>query len=289
KTIKGPEAMVMNNMWRSIAKYARQQIMQSDPTQVQDILKLWHMRLLALTKLGLCQLASAEFEKLGDLDRPELTDPVTHVSIVPFELRMLFATLPSHLKYPALALERITLLVVYCKKMQRQSDDSVWKQREIQTYLVLATHWIHIKDYSSAANTMELILTKAPDQVDVLSGLGRLYLQMGDMESANRMFDRMESLYGEQDHVKEALETNRALAYMAQGEWSQARDILQKNKDNLMAMNNLGVCEVYLGHLAKAIDTLETLTANNPTSAGTCETAITNMYSSHEASSQMGW
>ena len=30
----------MNNMWRSIAKYARQQIIQSDPTQVESILQV---------------------------------------------------------------------------------------------------------------------------------------------------------------------------------------------------------------------------------------------------------
>lgn len=30
----------MNNMWRSIAKYARQQIVQSDPSQVEAILKV---------------------------------------------------------------------------------------------------------------------------------------------------------------------------------------------------------------------------------------------------------
>ncbi|KAI8059752.1 hypothetical protein BDF21DRAFT_348428 [Thamnidium elegans] len=274
----------MNNMWRSIAKYARQQIVQSDPSQVEDILKLWHMRLLALIKLGLCQLASAEFEKLGDLDRPELCDMHTNQSLVPFELRILWGTLPSYLKYPTLALERITMLAVYCKKMQLKDVDqvSLWQRREVQTYLVLATHWINIRDYSSAAATMQLILTKLPDHIDVLSSLGRLYLQMGDLNSANRMFDRIQ----ETDATAEAIKTNKAFTLMAQGEWLQARDILQQvyeyNKDNLLVMNNLAVCEVYLGNLVKSIEILETLTENNPTSAGTCETAVLNMCTLYE-------
>ncbi|KAI7869095.1 uncharacterized protein EV154DRAFT_130228 [Mucor mucedo] len=270
----------MNNMWRSIAKYARQQIVQSDPSQVEAILKLWHMRLLALTKLGLCQLASAEFEKLGDLDRPELRDLRTDESLVPFELRILWGTLPSFLKYPAIALERITMLAVYCKKRN-------WKRREIQTYLVLATIWISIKDYSAAASTMKLILSKVGDHIDILSSLGRLYLQMGDLESAKGVFKQMEEKYGDSDTAtEEAIKTNKAFVLMAKGEWLQAREILQEvytaNHENLLAMNNLAVCEVYLGNLVKSIDILETLTADNPTSAGTCETVIMNMCTLYE-------
>lgn len=211
------------------------------------------MRLLALTKLGLCQLASAEFEKLGNLDRLELCDMHTNQSLVPFELRILWSTLPSHLKQPTLALERITMLAVYCKKMQRKDKEhvSVWERRELQTYLVLATHWIGIKDYSAAATTIQLILTKVPDHIDLLSSLGRLYLQMGDLKSANKMFDRIK----ETDATAEAIKTNKAFTFMAQGEWLQARDILEKvyesNKENLLVMNNLAVCEVYLGNLIR--------------------------------------
>lgn len=201
-------------------------------------------------------MASAEFEKLGDLDRPEFKDMNTHQSLVPFELRILHATLPAYLKYPSLTLERVTLLAVYCKKQQRKNIDAqLWKHREMQTYLVLATHLIGIKDFSAAATTMQLILIHMPDNIDILSSLGRLYLQMGDLTSAKQMFARMEELYGENDTAKEAVETNKAFVLMAQGDWAQAKDILQQvyqnNSNNLLAINNLAVCEVYLGNLSK--------------------------------------
>ena len=68
---------------------------------------------------------------------------------------------------------------------------------------------------------------------------------------------------------------------IAKGEWSQAAEILQTvlqvNKDNLLAMNNLAVCQVYLGQLGSALDLLSIMTTDNPTSAGTCATALTNM------------
>ncbi|KAG1055457.1 hypothetical protein G6F46_002014 [Rhizopus delemar] len=272
---KSPEVMMMNNMWRSVAKYARQQIIQSDGSQVKHILQLWHMRLLALTKLGLYQLATAEFEKLGDLDRLELKDPATNESLVPFSLWILWARLPSYLKYPRLTLERLAMLAARCKK---HKTDPIWAHREIQTYLVLVTHWIAIEDYSAAASTMELILSKSPDQVDILSGLGRLYLQMGDIDSANRMFERMREFMKEED---ETVKINKAFTLMSKGEWHQARDLLQQvyesNNENLLVMNNLAACEVYLGNSIKAIEILETLTIKNPTSAGTCEVALMNL------------
>lgn len=48
----------------------------------------------------------------------------------------------------------------------------------------------------------------------------------------------------------------RAFLQMGKGEWTQARDelqqVIQDNADNLTAVNNLAVCEVYLGNLGRA-------------------------------------
>ncbi|KAI8978908.1 hypothetical protein BDB01DRAFT_253383 [Pilobolus umbonatus] len=280
--------MVMNNMWRAVAKYTRQQIVQSEPTKIDHILKLWHMRLLALIKLNLCQLAAAELEKLGDLDRSELIDPHTQESMVPYALWILWARLPSYLKQVSVTLERLTMLAVKCMKLKKKNDArrEIWAHREVQTYLVLATHLICIKDYTTAAKVMESILHQVPDQVDILSGLGRLYLQMGDMDKANQIFHHLESVVGEKEHVKETVGINQSFLSMAQGDWLSARDRLQKiydsNKENLLVMSNLAVCEVYLGNLLKAIELLEALTRENPSSAGTCETAITNICTLYE-------
>lgn len=110
-------------MWRSVARYARHQITQSSASQLESILRLWYLRLLALMQLGLYQLASAELEKLGNLYRPELTFEYHGISgktgsIVPFELLVLSARLPFYLKYPLISLERLTLLAVHCKKVK---------------------------------------------------------------------------------------------------------------------------------------------------------------------------
>jgi Tfp pilus assembly protein PilF len=215
------------------------------------------MRLLALTKLGLNQLASAEFEKLGDLNRAQLKDEETGESLVPYELWILWARLPFFLKFPSITLERLTMLAVHCKKMQKRNNKSIWEKREIQTYLILTTHWIAIKEYSPAASTMKYILEKVPDDIDIVSSLGRLYLQMGDLDAASAMFTKMDA-YKEKDGVQEAIQINKGFECIAKGEWEQAKVILEKvyesNNENLLVLCNLAVCQVYLGQLAKVKD-----------------------------------
>ncbi|KAI7862677.1 hypothetical protein BDF14DRAFT_1876567 [Spinellus fusiger] len=279
----------MNNMWRSVARYARQRL-------------LWYIRLLALVKLGLHQLASAEFDKLGDLHRPELTAeyhpqlyPGRIGTLVPFELWMLWACLPAWLKYPLLSLERITLLSVDCKKMQSRDPEKqgVWRQREMQVYLVLSTQLMAMQDFSTAASMMEMVLEHfatrdGKQNIDILSGLGRLYLQLGDYASAEKMYQRIQEQEKHENDasVQEAILTNKAFLYMADGEWLKAKHLLQQvyeaNNDNLLIVSNLAVCEVYLGQLANAIELLEKLTRENPSSAGTCETVLMNLCTLYE-------
>lgn len=111
----------MSNMWRSVARFARQQLVVNKTMDIERILQLWYLRLLALCKLGLYQLASAELDKLGDLNRPELTYEFHGMdgsgSLVPFELFILWARLPAWLKHPLISLERLTMLAVQCKKV----------------------------------------------------------------------------------------------------------------------------------------------------------------------------
>ncbi|KAL0073038.1 hypothetical protein J3Q64DRAFT_1809148 [Phycomyces blakesleeanus] len=293
----------MNNMWRSVARYARQRLVQIDPLDLDTILHLWYIRLLALTKLGLHQLASAEFEKLGDLNRPEFTAeyhsqlyPGRTGTLIPFELWVLWACLPAWLKYPLMSLERITMLAVFCKKMQFKDKEkaTMWKKREMQVYLVLSTQLMEMNDFSTAASTMEMVLNNfatsedGKQNIDILSGLGRLYLQLGDYFSAEKLYKRIEDQESQDNDpsVKEAILTNKAFLFMADGEWSQAKRLLQQvydaNADNLLVVNNLAVCEVYLGQLSNAIDLLERLTKDNPTSAGTCETVLMNLCTLYE-------
>ncbi|KAI9314637.1 hypothetical protein BX666DRAFT_1862557 [Dichotomocladium elegans] len=275
----------MNNQWRAVARYARHQLVhKTNPSDLEQILQFWYLRLLALTKLGLHQLASAELDKLGDLDRPEFTYEFYGAnenkgSMVPFELYVLYARLPAWLKHPVVSLERLTMLAVRCKKKQ-------WRKREIQVHLVLATHFLDMGDFASAAEVLEMIRRQfdLDDDLDVLSALGRLHLQLGNISTAENLYTQIEERQPLQNRsacVTETIAINRSFLLIAKGDWVQAAETLQgvlsANKDNLLAMNNLAVCQVYLGQLESAMELLTIMTTENPTSAGTCAAALTNL------------
>lgn len=63
--------------------------------------------------------------------------------------------------------------------MQLRTDKKeMWRRREGQMYLVLATQMMEMNDYAGAASTLETVLKQFGEDVDILSGLGRLYLQV---------------------------------------------------------------------------------------------------------------
>lgn len=129
---------------------------------------------MALYQLGLYQLASAEFEKMGDFQQ------LQYHHCMPFEMRVLWAILPAKLQHHLITLERLTLLAIQC---QKNSQD---QHREIQVYIILVTQFIQINDYHSASKLLSTVLDKVSSssnhddgvKIDLLSSLGRLYLQV---------------------------------------------------------------------------------------------------------------
>jgi hypothetical protein len=86
--------------------------------------QLWYVRLQALVNLRLYQLALAELDKLGDLNRQEYTFeyhqglfPGKSGLMIPFELRVLSANLPGLMKHYNNSIERLTILAMECQKV----------------------------------------------------------------------------------------------------------------------------------------------------------------------------
>ncbi|KAI8338652.1 hypothetical protein BC941DRAFT_423490 [Chlamydoabsidia padenii] len=270
--------MVMNHHWRAVARWARQKLVQTAPQDFDTILQLWHVRLLALFQLGLYQLASAEFGKLGDM-----------IQHVPFPMQVLWAILPFQLDHPLVTLERLSWLAVQCQKKKEG-------QRELQVYLIMATRLIQMKDAHQATKILAAVLGRLEHEqqvtcrLDVMTGLGRLYLQLGDLATAERIYVEMEHL--QKQHaltsplLQETIQTNRAFLSMAKGDWTRAKHILeqvvQQNQENLTAVNNLAVCLVYTGQLSEALQLLESTTQQHPTTAGTSEPTLMNLCTLYE-------
>ncbi|RUS29050.1 hypothetical protein BC938DRAFT_481131, partial [Jimgerdemannia flammicorona] len=130
-----------------------------------------------------------------------------------------------------------------------------WRSREAQLYLMIVNYLIELQDYPGATRAMQTLLRIHPDDVNVLAGMGRLYLQLGNIDAANQTFRQVEATIDRWEHevepevqgavdaegIKAARETvvmNRAFTAMAAGNWEQAKSILvqalERNSENLV-------------------------------------------------------
>ncbi|KAF9586025.1 Trafficking protein particle complex subunit 12 [Lunasporangiospora selenospora] len=317
--------LTVNNAWRAMARYTRSQILSTPSERIVDLVNLWYARLLALTKLGQYEMAQAELDQLGDLrgscyryetyppqffadsNEAELIpgistseDEKKRGSIVPFELFVLKARLQGLLGYIEEAIDQLYDLIIYCKKNEaacQKSGDKIgarqWQDITGQLHLMVLNYLVELKDYPAATRHARDLAQRYKHDINFHSGLGRLYLQLGDLECAERVFKKVESLVQGQAadspefrHLQLQLTMNRALLAVTQGQWQDAKtafeEVLTQEPENLAAANNLAACELYAGKLNDAIPRLEGLMFAYPKSAGTSGPLVFNLATLYE-------
>ncbi|XP_077587766.1 trafficking protein particle complex subunit 12 [Stigmatopora nigra] len=262
-------------------------------------LQLWFVRLALLTKLNFFQNAELEFEAFGDLDQPDLfyeyyptIYPGRRGSMVPFSMRLLHAELPQHLAKPQEALDRLHNLKTVCLTIQqnlekglaedgavislteenRQESLKLWKCRLSRVLYSVANCLLLMKDYILAVEVYHSIIQYEPQQkAQLLSGIGRLFLQIGDIKTAESYFCDVEKTCqvadGEPGFTTCVL-MNRAFIYLSQNNYAEAHEafteVLKMDPKNPVANNNAAVCLLYLGRLKESLSKLEGLVQQDP-------------------------
>nr|XP_057946354.1 trafficking protein particle complex subunit 12 [Doryrhamphus excisus]XP_057946356.1 trafficking protein particle complex subunit 12 [Doryrhamphus excisus]XP_057946357.1 trafficking protein particle complex subunit 12 [Doryrhamphus excisus] len=262
-------------------------------------LQLWFARLALLTKLNLFQNAELEFEPFGNLDQPDLfyeyyptLYPGRRGSMVPFSMRLLHAELPQHLAKPQEALDRLHNLKTVCLTIlenlgkclaedgsmltlteeNRQESLKLWKSRLSRVLYSMANCLLMMKDYVLAVEVYQSIIQYEPQQrVQLLSGIGRIFLQIGDIKTAEMYFEDVEQACQTTD-IKPSLTTcvlmNRAFVYLSQNNYAEAHasfiEVLKMDPKNPVANNNAAVCLLYLGRLKESLGKLEGLVQQDP-------------------------
>ncbi|KAI8598015.1 hypothetical protein EDD21DRAFT_309984 [Dissophora ornata] len=291
--------LTINNSWRAMTRYTRSQILATPPDRIPELINLWYARLLALVKLGEFEMAQAELDQLGDLRGLQYryeNYPAEMGCIVPFELFVLKARLQGHLGDIYEAIDQLYDLIMRCKKVHDLCRS--WQDLTGQLHLMVLNYLVELKDFPSATRHGRELAKKYPHDINFNSGLGRLYLQLGDLERAEEVFKCVEDMVKghqtqsegnqaqAQTHFKLQLTMNRALLAVTQGQWLAAKsafeEVLVQEPENLAATNNLVVCELYAGQLNEAIPRLERLMFAYPTSAGTSEPLVFNMATLYE-------
>ncbi|XP_058470815.1 trafficking protein particle complex subunit 12 [Solea solea] len=264
-----------------------------------DSLQLWFVRLALLTKLNLFQNAELEFEPFGDLDHPDLfyeyyptVYPGRRGSMVPFSMRLLHAELPQYLAKPQEALDRLHTLKTVCLAIlenlekglaedgtmitltqeNKQASLKLWQSRVSRVMFSMANCLLLMKDYVLAVDTYHSIIQYEPHQrVQLLSGIGRIFLQIGDVKTAERYFQDVEKSCqmkeSQSSHITCML-MNRAFVHLSQNNYAEAHasfaEVLQIDPKNPVANNNAAVCLLYLGRLKESLGQLEGLVQQDP-------------------------
>ncbi|KAM3595545.1 uncharacterized protein V6R79_024864 [Siganus canaliculatus] len=264
-----------------------------------DSLQLWFARLALLTKLNLFQNAELEFEPFGNLDQPDLyyefypaVYPGRRGSMVPFSMRLLHAELPQYLAKPQEALDRLHTLKTVCLAIlenlekglaedgsmititaeNRQMSLNLWRSRLSRVMYSMANCLLLMKDYVLAVETYHSIIQYEPEQkVQLLSGIGRIFLQIGDVKTAERYFQDVEKacqMKGSQPGHITCVLMNRAFVYLSQNNYAEAHasftEVLKIDPKNPVANNNAAVCLLYLGRLKESLGQLEGLVQQDP-------------------------
>uniref|UniRef100_A0A4W5P4K0 Trafficking protein particle complex subunit 12 n=1 Tax=Hucho hucho TaxID=62062 RepID=A0A4W5P4K0_9TELE len=263
-----------------------------------DSLQLWFVRLALLTKLSLFQNAEMELEPFGNLDQPDLyyeyyptVYPGRRGSMVPFSMRVLHAELPQYLGKPQESLDRLHSMRTVCQTIldnleqglaedgsminltqeNRQASLQLWKSRLSRVLYAVANCLLMMKDYVLAVETYHSIIQYEPQQkVQLLSGIGRIFLQIGDIKTAEKYFLDVEKATLEKGSgtTDTCVLMNRAFIYLSQNNYSDAHssfaEVLKIDPKNPVANNNAAVCLLYLGRLKESLRQLEGLVQQDP-------------------------
>uniref|UniRef100_A0A673HBB9 Trafficking protein particle complex subunit 12 n=1 Tax=Sinocyclocheilus rhinocerous TaxID=307959 RepID=A0A673HBB9_9TELE len=264
-----------------------------------DSLQLWFVRLALLVKLSLFQNAELEFEPFGNLDHPNLyyeyyptVYPGRRGSMVPFSMRVLHAELPQYLQKPQETLDRLHRIKSVCQKIlsnlqeglaedgsmmnltqdNRLASVQLWRSRLSRVMYSMANCLLMMKDYVLAVETFHSIIEYEPEQrVQLLSGIGRIFLQIGDIRTAEKYFQDVEKgcqSKGKTPNEDTSVLMNRAFVYLSQNNYADAHtcfsSVLKLDPKNPVANNNAAVCLLYLGRLKESLGQLESLVHKDP-------------------------
>ncbi|KAH9523371.1 Trafficking protein particle complex subunit 12 [Bulinus truncatus] len=260
-------------------------------------LQLWFCRLALMVKLRMYEQAEAEMRAFQTLDTPDLyfqfyanTYPGRRGSMVSFSMRLLHAELPLLCGRSQESLDRLYYMLAVCNRIRTNlssdlSEDGsathmtyearkvsleLWTKREIDVTYKIASTMLAVKDYEAALAIYNTLLEKDKNShLELLAGIGRIHLQMGNINEATRILKEVESECSKTDSTVSCHTLiSRGLLAMCAANFFDAyqhfKSAVQMQPHNTCAVNNMAVCSLYLGRLKDALNTLEQLVHSDP-------------------------
>ncbi|XP_039187861.1 trafficking protein particle complex subunit 12 isoform X1 [Crotalus tigris] len=151
------------------------------------------------------------------------------------------------------------------------SSVQLWRSRLGRVMYSTANCLLMMKDYVLAVETYHTVMKYYPEQEpQLLSGIGRIFLQIGDIKMAEKYFQDVEKVAQKLDGLKNQIMVlmNRAFLHLGQNNFAEAHkfftEILKIDPSNAVANNNAAVCLLYLGKLKDSLRQLEGIVQQDP-------------------------
>ncbi|EXB39773.1 Trafficking protein particle complex subunit 12 [Morus notabilis] len=298
--------LAVRGSWRSVLdKVARARSL-SLLQKPHDHLTYLSFNVVALIKLRRFADASAELDSLDDLDGSHYRYesypndyPNRTGSMVPFSLRWCCAVIPIKLGRRQDGLDRLYALLDFVRNKVIEKKDRkdlsvsarVWKNRELlMTNSIIGVH-LSAKEFSVCLNLIKELLDRGFLDPILLSKLGYIQMQIGDLEGAKSSFNRVEGLMKKNDwelseiQLENLVNRNKALVYLVGKDYVSAvreyEECIERDGADVVAINNKAICLMYLRDLSDSIKVLENALERVPTVALN-ETLVVNLCSMYE-------
>lgn len=297
--------------WRSVLdKVARARSL-SLLRHPHDHLAYLSYNALALAKLRRFADASTELESLQDLESPEYKYesypqiyPGRSGSMVPFCLRWLNCVIPIKLGSRQDGLDRFYALLDFVRgkleerrnKGSSEEDESVsaWRRREVLVTNSIVGNHLSYKEFSVCLDLIRDMFRRGYSEDPVLvSRLGYIQMQIGDLEGAKSSFKQIEGMASEgkgrgslsEVELKNLVNRNKAMLYLVGKDYVSAvreyEECIERDDSDVVAINNKALCLMYLRDLSDSIKVLENALERVPTFALN-ESLVVNLCSMYE-------
>lgn len=300
------EDLANRGAWRSIIDKVSRARALSLLHKPHDHLTYLAFNALAFTKLRRFNEASAELDSLEDLDSSHYryeTYPKIYPnrvgSMVPFSLRWLHALIPIKLGQRQQGMDRFYTLLDFVRGKIREKEKnsnlgvslSLWRKREVFVVNCIIGHHLSQKEFGVCLSLVKELLSRDDCKDPLLvSQLGYMQLQVGDLEGAKVSFLKVENegkSNGSLSEVefKNLVNRNKALVYLVGKDYVSAvreyEECIERDNADVVAVNNKALCLMYLRDLSDSIKVLESALERVPTVALN-ETLVVNLCSMYE-------
>ncbi|KAL7607629.1 uncharacterized protein LOC111908995 [Lactuca sativa] len=258
---------------------------------------------IALTKLRRFSDAVTELDSLENgIDNVIYTYenyphhyPNRYGSMAPFSLRWLYAELPSRVGNRQETLDRFYILLHFVREKTKTTKDSsgksddIWKKREGLVINSIISHHLSHKEFVVCLDLIKDLIKRDSNSTAravLISKLGYIQMQLGDLEGAKGSFGIVEGISTEETvEMKNLVNRNKALMFMVGKDYVSAvreyQECIDRDDSDVVAINNKALCLMYLRDLSDSIKVLESALERVPTAALN-ETFVVNLCSMYE-------